>query len=83
MYALLKNTAVKLDPEGSIWGVNDDQEIGQLNAEYYHGTKSEYDPELGQCDPIICQVYRKLSTSRVTFDPELGPIPVDSFPRTY
>ena len=47
------------------WGqtpfrVNDDQQISQLE---YDG-----DPELGQPDPIICQVCRKLTKFRVTFD---------------
>ena len=62
----------EIDPERVHWGqtpfrVNDDPEISQLDA--------ECDPELGQSDPIICQVCRKLTKFRVIFDPEwsLGP----------
>ena len=47
-----KNTGVKLDPERVHWvqtpfRVNDYSEISQPDA--------EYDQELGQSDPIICQ----------------------------
>ena len=63
-----KNNAVRnFDPERVHWGqtplrVSDDPEIRQLDA--------ECDPELGQSDPIICQVCRKLTNFRVIFDPE-------------
>ena len=72
-----KTTGVKSDPERVHWGqtqfrVNDDPLIDQLTA--------EYDPELGQSDHIICQVCRKLTKFWVTFDPELGPTPMDPFP---
>ena len=55
-----KNIRVKHDPERVHWGqtlfrVNDDPEISQPDA--------EYDPELGQSDPIICQVCGKLTDS--------------------
>ena len=62
-----KNIRVKHDPERVHWGqtlfqVNDDPEISQPDA--------EYDPELGQSDPIICQVCGKLTDFRVILDPE-------------
>ena len=53
-------------------GVNDDPEINQLDA--------EYDPELGQSDPIIRQVCRKLTKLWVTVDPELSMTLTDPFP---
>ena len=37
-------------------------------------------PELGQSDPFICQVCRKLTTFRVTVDPERSMTPMDPFP---
>ena len=63
--------------KGSIWGqtpfrVNNDPEISQLDA--------EYDPELGQSDPIIGQVCRKLTKFRVTFDTEQSITQMDPFP---
>ena len=72
-----KNTGVKYDPERVQWGqtqlrVNGDPEIGQFVA--------EYDPELVQSHLVICQVRRKLTKFGVTFDPELGPTPMDHFP---
>ena len=72
-----KSTRVKCHPERVHWGhtqfrVNDDPEIGQLAP--------EYDPELGQSYFIICQICRKLTKFWVTFDPELGPTPMDPFP---
>ena len=72
-----KNTGVKLDPERVHWGqnpfrVNDDPENSQLDA--------EYNPELGQSDPSACQICRKLTKIRVTFDPELSMTPMDPFP---
>ena len=53
-----KYTRVKLEPERVHWGqtpfrVNDDPEISQPDA--------KYDTELGQSDPIICQIYGKLT----------------------
>ena len=71
-----KNTWVKLDPERVHWGqtpfrVNDDPEISQPDA--------EYDPELGQSDPIICQIRRKLTDFRVILDPEWSLAPMDPF----
>ena len=51
--------------------VNDDQEISQPDA--------EYDPELGQSDPIICQVCGKLTDFRVILDPEWSLAPMDPF----
>ena len=58
------------------WGqtpfrVNNDPEISQLD--------SEYDPELGKSDPFICQVCRKLTTFRVTVDPERSMTPNGPF----
>ena len=47
-------------------------EISQLDA--------ECDPELGQPDPIISQVCRKLTNFRVIFDPEWSLAPMDPFP---
>ena len=57
-----KNARVKLDPERVHWDqtpfrVNDDPEISQPDT--------EYDPELGQSDPIICQVCGKLTDFQV------------------
>ena len=51
----LKTPGSEIDPERVHWGqtpfrVNDDPEIRQLNV--------EFDPELGQPDPIISQVCR-------------------------
>ena len=50
--------------------------ISQLDA--------EYDPELAQSDPIVCQVCRKLTDFRVIVDPEWslahGLAPMDPFP---
>ena len=52
-----KNTGLNLTrPERAHWGqtpfrVNDDTEIGQVDA--------EYDPELGQSDPIILSSLQK------------------------
>ena len=46
--------------------------ISQLDA--------ECDPELGQSDPIICQVCRELTNFRVIFDPEWSLAPMDPFP---
>ena len=68
-----KNTR---DPERVHWGktpfrVNDDPEISQPDA--------EYDPELGQSDPIICQVCGKLTDFRVFLDPEWSLAPMDPF----
>ena len=40
---------------------------------------AEYDQELSHSDLIICQVCKKLTKFRVTFDPELGPSPIDPF----
>ena len=57
----------------TLFWVNDDPEISQLDA--------EYDPELSQSEPIICQVCRKLTKFRVTFDPELSMTPMDHFLR--
>ena len=37
---------------------------------------AEYDPEMGQSDPFICQVCRKLTKFWVTFDPELSMTPI-------
>ena len=66
------------------WGytpfrVNDDPEISQLDAKYYQ--------ELGQSDPIICQLwvnltplFVNLTDFRVTVDPEWSLAPTDSFP---
>ena len=45
-----------------------EREISQLDA--------EYDPELGQSDPVIRQVCRKLTDN----DPELSLAPMDPFP---
>ena len=69
-----KNTRVKLDSEKGPLGPNSivDPEISQLD--------SEYDPELGQSDPFICQVCRKLTTFRVTVDPERSLTQIDPFP---
>ena len=72
-----KNTGSEFDPERVHWGqtqfrVNDDPEISQLDA--------GYDPELGQSDPITCQVCRKLTNFRVIFDPEWSLAPMDPFP---
>ena len=73
-YPFSKNTGVKLDPEMVHWGQipfrgNDDLQTSQLD--------SNYDPELGQSDPIISQVCRKLTKFGVTFEPE--PTPMDPF----
>ena len=72
-----KNIGVKLDPERVHWGqtpfrVNDDPEIGQLDA--------EYNQELGQSDPITCEICRKLIKFRVTLDLELSMSPMDPYP---
>ena len=76
MYTL-KTPGSEIDPERVHWGqtpfrVNDDPEISQLDA--------ESDPELGQSDPIICQVCRKLTNFRVICDPEWSLAPMDPFP---
>ena len=60
-----KNTRVSVTRKRVHWGqtpfrINDDPEVSQLDA--------EYDPELGQSDPIICQACRKLTKFRVTFE---------------
>ena len=73
----LKTPGSEIDPERVHWGqtpfrVNDDPEISQLDA--------EYDPELDQSDPIICQVCRKLTNFRVISDPEWSLAPMDPFP---
>ena len=74
----LKTPGSEIDPEERVhWGqtpirVNDDPEISQLDA--------ECDPELGQSDPIISQVCRKLTNFRVIFDPEWSLAPMDPFP---
>ena len=73
----LKTTGSEIDPERVHWGqtpfrVNDDPEISQLDA--------KCDPELGQSDPIICQVCRKLTNFLVIFDPEWSLAPMDPFP---
>ena len=52
----LKTPGSKPDPEMGHWGqtpfrVNDDPDISQHDA--------EYDPELGQFYPIVCQVSKK------------------------
>ena len=70
-------TGFKRDPGSVIlshtrYRVNNDPEIGQ-RAE-------KYDPELGQSDPVICHVCTKITKFWVTFDPELGPTPMDPFP---
>ena len=72
----LKTPGSEIDAERVHWGqtpfrVNDDPEISQLGA--------ECDPELGQSDPIICQVCRKLTNFRVIFDPEWSLAPMDPF----
>ena len=72
-----KNTGVKFDPERDNWDqtpfrVNDGPKISQLDA--------EYDTELDQSDPIICQVYRNLTNFRVIVDPEWSLAPMDPFP---
>ena len=73
----IKRAGVKLDPERVHWGqipfrVNGDREISQLDA--------EYDPELGQSDPVICQVCRMLTHFSVIFGPEWSLAPMDPFP---
>ena len=73
----LKTPGSEIDPERVHWGhtpfrVNNDPEISQLDA--------ECDPELGQSDPIICQVCRNLTNFRVIFDPEWSLAPMDPFP---
>ena len=73
----LKTPGSEIDPERVHWGqtpfrVNADPEIRQLDAECH--------PELSQSDPIICQVCRKLTNSRVIFDPEWSLAPMDPFP---
>ena len=72
-----KHRGQNLTRKGSIWGqapfrVNDDPEISQLDA--------EYDPMLGQSDPIVCLVCRKLTDFRVIVDPEWSLAPTDPFP---
>ena len=72
-----KNGVKNLTRKGSHWGrapfrVGDDPEIGQLDA--------KYDPELGQSDPLVCQVCRKLTDFRVVVDPEWSLAPMDPFP---
>ena len=67
-----KNTRIELDQERVHWGqtpfrVNDGPEISQPGA--------EYDRELGQSDPIICEVCGKLTDFRV-IDPEWGLSPM-------
>ena len=68
-----KNTRVKPDPERvqTSSRVNDDPEISQSDA--------EYDQELGQSDPIICQVCGKRTDFRVIVDPEWSMAPMDPF----
>ena len=68
-----KNTRVKHDPERvqTSFRVNDDPEISQSDA--------EYDQELGQSDPIICQVCGKRTDFRVIVDPEWSLAPMDPF----
>ena len=68
-----KNTQLKLDPERVHWGqtpfrVSDDPETSQPDV--------EYDPELGQSEPIICQVCGKLTDFRVILDPEWSLAPI-------
>ena len=58
------------------WGqtpfrVNVDHDISQLDA--------EYDPELSQSDPVICQVCRKLTDFWVFIDPEWSLASIDPF----
>ena len=88
-----KNNVVELDPEIRLhcghtpFRVNDDPEISKLDV--------EYDSQLGESDPlnsiytqyrillsepIICQLRRKLTKFRVTFDPELSTARMDHFP---
>ena len=72
----LKTPGSEIDPKKVYLGqtpfrVNDDPDISQLDA--------ECDPEMGQSDPIICQVCRKLTNSRVMFDPEWSLAPLDPF----
>ena len=73
----LKTPGSEIDPERVHWGetpfwVNDDPEISQLDA--------ERDPEMGQYDPIICQVCRKLTNFRVIFEPGWSLALMDPFP---
>ena len=72
-----KTPGSEIDPERVHRGqtpnrVNDDPEISQLDAECAE--------ELGHSDPIICQVCRKLTNFRVTFDPEWSLAPMEPFP---
>ena len=70
----LRTPGSEIDPERVHWGqtpfrVNDDLENSKLDT--------ECDPELGQSDPIICQVCRKLTN----FGSSLTRLaPVDPFP---
>ena len=71
-----KNTRVSVTRKRVHWGqtpfrVHDDPEISQLDT--------ECDPEIGQSDPIICPVCRKLTNFRVIFDPEWSLAPMDLF----
>ena len=73
----LKTPGSEIDSERVHWGqtpfqVNAHPEISQLDT--------ECDPELGQSDPIICQVCRKLTNFRVIFNPEWSLAPMDPFP---
>ena len=73
----LKTPGSEIGPERVHWGqtpfrVNDDLKISQLDT--------ECDPELGQSDPIMCHVCRKLTNFRVIFDPEWSLAPMDPFP---
>ena len=43
-------------------------------------TRNNYDPDLGQSDPGICHVGRKLTTFGVTFDTERNMTPMEPFP---
>ena len=71
-----KTPGSNLTRKGSIWGqtpfrVNDDLEIRQLDA--------EYDLELGQSDPILCQIRRKLTDYRVIVGSEWSLTPMALF----
>ena len=44
------------------------------------GRENLYYPELGQSDPVICKVCRKLTDLRVIVDPEWSLAPMDPFP---
>ena len=71
----IKTPGSEIYPERVHWGqspfrVNDDPEISQLDA--------ECNPELGQSDPIICKVCKKLTNFRVI--PGMEFAPMDPFP---